>query len=585
MSAFISRSGSRATTYGRLSVLLAAILLVAGLSSTASAQTWTISWADEFNGTGAANSADWTYETGGGGWGNGELEYYTGPSAVPPGGLNGQQSGGNFNIQLRQESYGGNAYTSTRLITKGHHNFGPGDATPVKFEARIGNVPKGQGTWPAFWMLGSNIDTTPWPDCGEIDILETINDVNTDFTTIHWNSGAGHAQFGPAGFANVNFAAFHVFGITWTPTEIRWWMDGVTNGNADITNNINSTEEFHRSFFALINVAIGGSWPGAPTSALVLPKTMNVDYVHYSTGGGGGGTPTPTTPPAATPTRTNPPVATPTATPVTSGSNLAQGRACTASSNLQPCANAFDGNTGTRWESTQGVDPGWIRVDLGSTQTINRVNLNWEPAYAKSFQIQTSNDGTTWTTIYTTTAGAGGNVNLTVSGSGRYVRMYGTLRATQYGYSLWEFGVYGGGASATPTPTSAPSAVLLSQAHPVLASSAENAGTAATNAVDGNTGTRWSSAFTDPQWIRVDLGAAHNVSRVGLNWEAAYGKAYQLQSSNDGTTWATFYTTTTSTGGNQSINVTANGRYIRMFGTARATQYGYSLWEFQVFGN
>src|SRR6185503_19386868 len=98
---------------------------------------------------------------------------------------------------------------------------------------------------------------------------------------------------------------------------------------------------------------------------------------------------------------------------------------------------AVDGNTATRWGSSYS-DPQWMRVDLGSTQTINRVVLRWEGAYGKSYQIQTSNNDSTWTTIYSTTTGDGGVDDLTVSGSGRYVRMYGTVRGTVYGYSLWE---------------------------------------------------------------------------------------------------------------------------------------------------
>ena len=154
--------------------------------------------------------------------------------------------------------------------------------------------------------------------------------------------------------------------------------------------------------------------------------------------------------------------------------------------------------------------------------------------------------------------------------------MNGTQRATVYGYSLWEFAVNG-------TPASG-GATLLSQGHPATASSTENATFPAANAVDGNTGTRWSSAFSDPQWIRVDLGAAHTVNRVVLNWEAAYAKAFQLQTSIDGVTWTTIYTTTIGTGGIQDLSVTGSGRYVRMNGTQRATQYGYSLWEFQVYG-
>jgi chitodextrinase len=261
------------------------------------------------------------------------------------------------------------------------------------------------------------------------------------------------------------------------------------------------------------------------------------------------------------------------------GTNIAQGKPTTASSAENAgtaAANATDGNTGTRWSSAFS-DPQWIQVDLGQSYNVTSVNLNWEAAYARSFQIQVSPDGSTWTTIYSTTTGTGGNQTLNVTGTGRYVRMNGTARATQYGYSLWELGVTGTPASGGGT--------LLSQGHPAVASSTENAGTPASAAVDGNTGTRWSSAFSDPQWIYVDLGAVHSVNKIVLNWEAAYGRSFQLQSSNDAQTWSTFYSTTTGTGGVQTLNVTASGRYIRMNGTARATQYGYSLWEFQVFGS
>jgi hypothetical protein len=116
------------------------------------------------------------------------------------------------------------------------------------------------------------------------------------------------------------------------------------------------------------------------------------------------------------------------------------------------------------------------------------------------------------------------------------------------------------------------------------ASSAENIAFPAPNAVDGNNGTRWSSGFSDPQWLQVDLGATHSICKVVLNWETAYGKAFQIQTSADGTAWTSIYSTTTGTGGNQTLNVTGSGRYIRMYGTTRSTQYGYSLWEFQVFG-
>jgi beta-glucosidase len=263
---------------------------------------------------------------------------------------------------------------------------------------------------------------------------------------------------------------------------------------------------------------------------------------------------------------------------------LSQGKPTTASSTENagtPAADATDGNTGTRWSSAFS-DPQWLQVDLGSTATISSVTLDWEAAYATAFQVQTSADGTTWTPIYSTTTSTGGNQTLTVTGSGRYVRMYGTARATGYGYSLWEFQVFGttsGGGGGTGTCGTANAA--LDQ--PATASSTENGGTLAAAAVDGNTGTRWSSAASDPQWLEVDLGSAQTVCGIGLNWETAYATAFQIQVSTDNATWTPVYSTTTGTGGVQNLTVSGTGRYVRMYGTTRATQYGYSLWEFQVF--
>jgi F5/8 type C domain/NedA-like, galactose-binding domain len=256
---------------------------------------------------------------------------------------------------------------------------------------------------------------------------------------------------------------------------------------------------------------------------------------------------------------------------------LSQGKPATASSSegagTQASA-AVDGNTGTRW-SSQFSDPQWIQVDLGATATITQVVLRWEAAFGRAYQIQTSADGSAWTTIYSTTTGAGGTETLAVNGSGRYVRLYGTARGTQYGYSLWEFQVYG-----TQAGTCATNA---SQGKPATASSVENAGTAASAAFDGNAATRWASQFSDPQWIRVDLGSVQPVCRVVLRWEAAYGKAFQVEVSNDGNAWTDVYTTTSGAGGTQDLTVNGSGRYVRLYGTVRGTGWGYSLWEFEVY--
>nr|WP_245380236.1 discoidin domain-containing protein [Kibdelosporangium banguiense] len=135
------------------------------------------------------------------------------------------------------------------------------------------------------------------------------------------------------------------------------------------------------------------------------------------------------------------------------------------------------------------------------------------------------------------------------------------------------------------SPDTQPGPVLLSRGRPATASTVENASYGAGNAVDGNTGSRWSSQFADPQWLSVDLGQNRQVSRVRLQWEAAYGRAYRIEVSANGSSWSTVNTQTASDGGVDDISFTATtARYVRMYGTARATAWGYSLFEFDVYG-
>ncbi|GAB3878874.1 discoidin domain-containing protein [Microbispora bryophytorum subsp. camponoti] len=259
--------------------------------------------------------------------------------------------------------------------------------------------------------------------------------------------------------------------------------------------------------------------------------------------------------------------------------NVAQGRPSSASSaenGASPASAAFDGNTGTRWSSAFS-DPQWIQVDLGSSQQICKVVLSWETARAQTFKIQVSPDGSSWSDATATVNGVSGTQSLDVSATGRYVRMYGLTRATAYGYSLWEFGVNVASGGGTTCGTA-----NVAQGRPSSASSAENGASPASAAFDGNTGTRWSSAFSDPQWIQVDLGSSQQICKVVLSWETARAQTFKIQVSPDGSSWSDATATVNGVSGTQSLDVSATGRYVRMYGLTRATAYGYSLWEFAV---
>lgn len=271
---------------------------------------------------------------------------------------------------------------------------------------------------------------------------------------------------------------------------------------------------------------------------------------------------------------------------------LSQGKTATASSvenaDYTPASAAVDGSTTTRWSSLAS-DAQWLRIDLGSSSTISKVVLNWETAYGSGYQIQTSPNGTdSWTTIYSTTTGKGGIETLNVTGTGRFIQLLGTKRATGYGYSLWEMQVYGTAGTTTTPPTTPPTSPgtcntdNVAQGKTATASTVEG-GNAAGNAVDGDLGTRFGTTFADNQWWQVDLGSSQNLCNVTITWETAYGKVFDVLGSDTGTgTWTTLASVTNGTGGTQSIAVSGTARYLKLDLKTRSSGYGFSFWEVKV---
>jgi len=233
---------------------------------------WKLIWSDEFSQVdgSAPNPAFWGYDVGGGGWGNNELQFYTSRAE------NNRIEGGHLVVEARQENLGGYGYTSSRLLTKNKVDWQYG-----RFEARI-KVPAGQGLWPAFWMLGSTIDSVGWPNCGEIDIMEFVGkEPYETFGTIHGPGYSGGQGFGNTRtFANEVSDDFHTYAVEWEPEEIRWYVDGVKYHEARPENVAPHTWVFDHSFFMILNVAVGGNFGGPVGAETVFPAQMLVDYIR-----------------------------------------------------------------------------------------------------------------------------------------------------------------------------------------------------------------------------------------------------------------------------------------------------------------
>jgi hypothetical protein len=266
------------------------------------------------------------------------------------------------------------------------------------------------------------------------------------------------------------------------------------------------------------------------------------------------------------------PTATATATGEITGANgqcLANQNVLNTEGNPVVLANC-DADQGEEWspytDGTVHVQGGCL--DVVSAGTTSGTNVDWYPRNGTNAQ--------NWA--------AGSNGELVNPNSGLCLTGHTGSRldietCTGAGAQQWKLPAGSGGGGGGTGGCGTANVALHA---PATASSLESSAYPASNATDGNTGTRWSSAFSDPQWLEVDLGSAQSICGVTVQWETAYATAFQIQVSADNSSWTTIYSTTTGTGGTQNLTVSGSGRYIRMYGTARATQYGYSLWEFAV---
>lgn len=232
-------------------------------------------WSDEFDKDGSPDLTKWSYDVGGNGWGNNELQYYTKERKE-----NARVENGKLIIEARQETYQGNAYTSARLLTKNTATW-----TYGTFEIRA-KIPTGRGTWPAIWMLGQNISSAGWPQCGEIDIMEHVGfDPNVVHGTIHseaYNHVKGTQKGGQTTIPTAT-SDFHTYTINWTADQLDFLVDNTvyyTVNKATLGSNT-AQWPFVQPFFLILNVAVGGGWGGQKgVDETIWPRRMEVDYVR-----------------------------------------------------------------------------------------------------------------------------------------------------------------------------------------------------------------------------------------------------------------------------------------------------------------
>jgi beta-glucanase (GH16 family) len=386
--------------------LLAAAILLTAVASSAYSACWNLVWQDEFNGQNI-NTANWNFNTGCSGWGNNEWENYTNSTA------NAYIENGNLVLNAVNTGGGNCGYTSARLTTQGkvHYTYG-------RIEARI-KCPYGQGIWPAFWLLGENIGSVGWPACGEIDIMEMVGGGsgrdNTTAGTAHWDN-SGHASYGltaSVGWPAKLYDDYHIYAIEWDASQIRWYFD--SNNYCTLNTNGASMEEFvGRDYFILLNLAVGGNWPGYPDGSTVFPQKMYIDYVRWYQDGACG------------------PTNTPQPTPTLVINNIP--------GNVQFEDYMNSGEGVSYHDTTAGNTPGQYRNDGVDIEVCSEAGSGYDIGYTEAgewlnYRVNVVQPGTYSIGVHVASLGAGGTFHLELDGNG----ISGTLTVPDTGgWQTWQ---------------------------------------------------------------------------------------------------------------------------------------------------
>jgi len=600
---------------------------------------WTQTFSDDFNGT-TLDATKWSTGYLWSGVINNELEGMR-PENVTVG-------GGVCTIKLEKRDCNNQSFQGQYEYASGSH-YASGCITTFNkftqaygyFEARI-QTPTDKAAWPAFWLLpdrgagygGAFVDNTGsrsfftvagQPNGAEIDVLESFGSWKKADNTAKAHSGFIW-DYSNGALADYDRVAglgdylsipnpdttWHVYGLYWAPGIVATYIDDQLVNYWANPNAPGCPE------YMLLNCAASlNDWSGTNISQsdmdAGLPSLMKIDWVHVYTG-------TPTTIKPVTAAWMGRDISNAT---IMQGNSTVTGTTCTIQAEgawdwttQDDFRYAFrslvgDGSIVARVSRLDNVGNGAANAGLMIRDTMDAASkdayLNLSVQYGNLSFGTRGTENTNPTGIYNTFYGhfpiwlklvRTGNVftgytstdGVTWSASlGSYTAVMGPtvyigMTATSHMGGALTTAVFDNIVVTGDTGTGG-TATNVSQGKTATASSIETTGYEATKAVDGSLTTRWSSAFSDPQWISVDLGSTYNITGVTLNWEAAYGKSYQIQISNDGSTWTPIYSTTTGGGGTEVLTgLTGTGRYVRLYGTQRGTAWGYSLFEFAVFG-
>ncbi len=474
---------------------------------------WEIVWQDEFNGT---VSSDWSYDIGYGswGWGNDEWQFYTQENAII--------TDSSLIIRATLDGVLGKrdgSIKSVKLITQNKFSVQYG-----KIEARI-KLPRGKGLWPAFWMLGTNISEVGWPECGEIDIMENINGESTIHGTAHWDADNQHDSYG-CHVNQVDIENFHTYTLLWDEHFLRWELNGEEYCSLDITEE--DFSEFHQHFYLILNLAVGGRWPGNPDSTIQFPADMEIDYVRVYR------------------------LKSPKMGLYPSELNYSMDIGDAASLSKKTVSIT---NMGTEILESAAVeaDADWIDLswkdNSGNTQSFEvsvneNANLLTRGSYSAILSI-TSENAPAETAM----------VRLQV---GENIVLNKVTRSS----------------SVEPNPPE----------NENVSASNVNDGNKTTRWLSEASDPQWISIDLN----KLFLNKLFSIDAVKLFWGEGYAREYQIQIAKtvDFSEYSVIASDTMGNGGNDFIETdnSVSGRYIRMYGISRGNELGYSLYEFEVYG-